>query len=80
MGDVQEMSNDFYVVVQTGSAAGPAAYVEVTPQLVLRFGDYALVRPVGEDEWLMGMFDRDEASISCWGWVGSDLGAAIDGL
>ena len=30
-------------------------------QLVLRFGNYCLVRPAGEDEWMMGLFDPSDS-------------------
>ena len=80
-GVVEEVPCDgVYVVIQMGLAAGPNDYLEVTPQLVLLFGDYALVRPEGEDVWLMGLYNPDDQSVACWGEVGTDLGAAIRGL
>jgi len=81
-GDAEEIPGDTaFVVVQVGSGADSSNdYERVMPQLVLVFGTYALVLPVGEEEWMMGMFDPSDSSIACWGTVGEDLEQAILGL
>ncbi len=82
VNDVQELPNDgVYVVVQIAPTGHRSTdYIQVTPQLVLRLGNYCLVRPANEEVWLMGHYDAEDQSIACWGEVGTDLGAAIEGL
>jgi hypothetical protein len=47
----------------------------IVPDVIIRFEDLALVRPVGEDDWYMGQFDGDQ--LVCWGSYGPDLERAI---
>jgi len=81
-GQVEELPlDDVFVVVQVApNGLRTNDYEPVIPQLILRFGNYCLVRPVDEDEWIMGSFDPADSSIACWGTVGDDLEKAIHGL
>jgi hypothetical protein len=68
---------DTYVVVLAGDD-----YDEIKPIVIVgeggdREGETVLLVEEGCSDWLMGIFDKSDGSIVCWGSYGDDLEAAI---
>ncbi|MFP8963132.1 hypothetical protein ACLIYP_21655 [Streptomyces nanhaiensis] len=63
------------VVTWTGS---PGEEERLCPQIILRFHELCLVKPVNDEDWYMGGLNED-GSIDCWSAYG-DLYEALRGL